>query len=425
MSALDFALIAFLVLTFLNYWVRHSILYPPFIFCFMWLLDVTIYRLNVIDVDPVHGNTLAIVVGGAVLFSIGGLFATFTPRSLLRIRFTPRRSGQQSDFVRNVLMLVLICGLPIFFYQVLQISNSGTGSGFLAKARQAQVEAAENGAQIRSFVLDYFLVISLFVSLLFATGKKDWKFWVATGIAFTGCILSTGRTSLLLLISALSAIQLIQIKQESFGRALKVLRWPVALFFTMYILLIFVNKNTEDLVGGVFGIAVYYVFSYIVGPLAAFDVVVQNPNDFVQNTSHTFEFPLRLASTLHLVQYEALAKLDTFVLVPFPTNVYTVFKFYFLEVGIGGTLLFMFIFGALQTLLYLKAKEGSRFAMYLFAFSIYSVLMVIFDDSYYALGVYVRAFAFGYVYFGLCSLPFQVFPSRQLSTNSFKSSIIS
>ena len=32
-------------------------MYPPFIFCVMWLLDLAVIRSGLIEIYPVHGNT--------------------------------------------------------------------------------------------------------------------------------------------------------------------------------------------------------------------------------------------------------------------------------------------------------------------------------------------------------------------------------
>lgn len=408
-QALDWALAAVAAMTVLNYWRSRSVLYPPFIFCFMWLFDLATYRMNLIDVYPLHSDTLAIVTGGAAVFSVGGLVASLTPKLLLRAHFIPE-GGEQSPLIRNILMGVVLCGLPLFFYQVYKISEQGLGATLLMRAREVEVEAAQNGEQIGSFVLDYFVIFSSLVALLFGTEKRDWKFWVVTGVSAVGCILSTGRTNLLLLVAGLCAIKLLQEHKEKFWPALKTLRWPVALFVILYVALIFTNKDTQGLSGGATGIASYFVLSYIVGPLAAFDAVVQSPGSFAVTASHVFEFPYKLAASLHLLSYTAPPKLDTFVKVPFPTNVYTVYKFYFLELGVAGTLATMLAIGFLHSLLFEKAKEGSRVAVFLYAFSVYSVLMVIFDDAYYSVGNYIRAFVFGACYFALCSYSLRVLP---------------
>src|SRR6185437_5145228 len=250
---------------------------------------------------------------------------------------------------------------------------------------------AQNGEQISSFIFNYFVIGSTFTALIFATGKHDWKFRVVVAAAFLGCILSTGRTGLLLLIAGLCAIRLLRSHRERLWQAAKSLRWPVAIFLILYIALVFTNKDTKGVNGGVSGIASYYVLSYIVGPLAAFDAVVQAPGSFALAASHVFEFPLKIAAAFHLLSYNSPPKLDTFVQVPFAANVYTVFKFYFLELGTSGTFIVMLVIGFLHSLLYIKAKQGRRLATYLFAFSVYAVIMVIFDDAYYDVGIYLRA----------------------------------
>ena len=266
MIPLDLALIFFLLLAAFNYRLQRSVLYPPFIFSAMWLLDLATSRSGLIEVDPVHGNTLAIVAAGAASFSFGGVFAGLAPRKLLRFHLFPPKSERTPNFLRNVLTFVLLCGLPDLFYQLLQISKmGGAGLTILAEARTEIVAAAQSGEPIRSFVLDYFTQIAIFVSLLFATGKKDRQFWIVTVVAFFACVLSTGRGYFLLLISGLSAIRLIQAKQESLRNAIPLLRWPIALFAALFIGFIFINKDTGEMTGSTTSIATYSVLSYIVG----------------------------------------------------------------------------------------------------------------------------------------------------------------
>lgn len=424
MSALDIALTVVAALTILNYSLWRSVLYPPFIFCFMWLFDLATLKLRLIDIYPLHANTLAIVAVSAALFTLGGAFASLLPRELLRVRILPEDPHQRADLVRNVLTIIVLCGLPAFFYQVLQISHQGLGANILMRARAVEVQAAQNGQQFHSVIFDYFVMVSTLATLLFATEeKRGWRFWIVTTAAFAGCILSTGRTTLLLLIAGLCTINLLRRHRERFFQAVRALRWPVVIFIGLYIALIFTNKNTAGIGGGASGVVSYYVTSYIVGPLAAFDAVVQSPAGFALASTHVFEFPTKVAAAFHLISYTAPPKLDTFVEVPFAVNVYTVFKFYFLELGVSGTFIVMLIIGFLHSLLYIKAKQGSRLATYLFAFSVYAVVMVIFDDAYYDAGIYLRAFVFGAVYFALCSYSFEIFPHtrfRPLASRSPK-----
>ena len=411
MTPLDVALIFFLFLVVVNYRLRRSVLYPPFIFSLMFLLDLIVVRSGLIEINPLHADTLGIVASGAAVFSLGGVLAGLAPRGVFRAHLSFLHSDRRSVFIGNLIAIVLLCGLPVMLYEVIQLSRSvGGGFNILAQAREAMVEAAESGQTNQSFVMDYYAWFATLAALLLGTEKWDRRFWFVTAIAFCASILSTGRTNLLMLIGGLSAIRLLRMKRESIGGAARMLRWPMAIFVVLYIVLIFTNKSTEGMVGGVTGIATFFVLSYIAGPLAGFDSVVQTPGDFARTSSHTLEFPLKVAAALHLTDYTVPSKFDTFIMVPFPTNVYTVFKFYFLELGIGGTMAVMLMIGLLHSLLYLRAKQGGRFSTFLFAMSVYSVLMVFFDDAYYSLGSYLRAVAIGIAYFYLSSLPLRVMP---------------
>jgi oligosaccharide repeat unit polymerase len=328
------------------------------------------------------------------LFSLGGLLAGLAPRKLLRIHLFSVKPERTPVLLRSILIIVLLCGV-------------------LAWAKTSQ-----NVDIDQSFEPDYFGFLSIYASLLFATEKKDWQFWVMTAIAFIGCIFGTGRTGLLTLISGLSAIHLLQTKRESLLVAIRFLSWPIALFAALFIGLIFTKEAVRGMTGDVIGIAKYGILSYILGPLAAFDKVVQNPADFMMATNHTFQSPLHWAARLHLTDYTPPPLLDSFVFVPFAANVYTVFKFYFLELSIVGTVLLMLFFGLFHSLLYLKAKQGGRFSTYLFAYSMFPVLMVIFDDHYNKIGIYLYVAAFGLLYLLIGSVPLRLFPAIKVRRRS-------
>jgi hypothetical protein len=149
------------------------------------------------------------------------------------------------------------------------------------------------------------------------------------------------------------------------------------------------------------------LIGYIVGPLVAFDSVVQSPAGFVMATSHVFQFPLSLAANLHLItNYTKPPQFDSFIFIPFQMNVYTVFKFYFVELGTAVTMVLMAFFGLINSLFYLKAREGGRFSTYLFAYSMFTVLLML------------RAIALGLLYFLIGSVPLRLLPAIKVRRQS-------
>jgi oligosaccharide repeat unit polymerase len=375
----------------------------------MWLIDLTVYRLDLITTDPLHPETLTILGLGALLFTFGGTMAMLTPKKLIEARFIVTRFPPRNTLVKPLLMAFLSCGLPLMLWSLMRTAaQGGTGGSIFARARAASVGDNAVGGGIP--FLAYFSLWSFYAVTLFLIERRDRKFWLMALIAFVAAILTTGRGPILFLIAELTCVHLMMTGRHTFFAALKFARIPIFLFFCLYTGLIFLNKDTSTLSGGIGAILLFYLVSYIVGPMAAFDYVLQHIQDYAGQPNHTFKFFLGIASALHLTAYETPAVYDNFVLVPYPANVYTVYKFYYLDFGLYGMLLAITVIGLLQTLLYRKARAGSTLSIYLFAISIFSLIMVIFDDNYSALGSYIDAILFGMIYIFLRSIPMRVMP---------------
>ena len=82
------------VLCFANYWFKRSVLYPPFLFSAMWLLDLFLYQFNLGEFPILHANTLNLISLGAVVFSFGGLLSLLLPKALFTSRFVLSRFPQ-------------------------------------------------------------------------------------------------------------------------------------------------------------------------------------------------------------------------------------------------------------------------------------------------------------------------------------------
>jgi oligosaccharide repeat unit polymerase len=213
-----------------------------------------------------------------------------------------------------------------------------------------------------------------------------------------------------MLIAALTCAHLMVSNRQTFWRALKFARVPIILFLCLYFGLIFLDKDTSTYEGGIAGILLFFLVSYIVGPMAAFDYVLQHPQDYAGASNHTFKFFLGIASTLHLIQWVPPPRFDVFVYVPYPTNVYTIYKHFYVDFGFYGMLAAITLIGFLQTLLYRKARTGSMLGIYFFSLTAYPLIVSVFDDSYSAFGSYIDAFLLAVIYITLRSIPARVLP---------------
>ena len=131
--------------------------------------------------------------------------------------------------------------------------------------------------------------------------------------------------------------------------------------------------------------------------------------DYAVGSNHTFKFFLSIFSHLGLIAYQPPPQ-DNFIFVPFPTNVLTVYRYYIYDFGLYGALAVMAVIGSLQTLVYRKARSGSKLAIYFFAITLFETLMLIFSDEYASFGAYIDSLPFAVIYIVLRSLPIRLLP---------------
>jgi oligosaccharide repeat unit polymerase len=402
------------VLTLVNYWFRRSVLYPPFLFCGMWLLDAVLRGLHLVVVDELHPITLIVVFAGAALFSIGGVFAFFVPTRMINTRLTvfggPRRTVK---WLQYLMLAILAGGVVLAVRSAIALAGgiSGANGLFIAAARQAMIENVNAGRD--SFQISHYIgTWTIFVAALFLADRIDRIAWAATGLAFVACLVSGGRTGLLTLFSAVTCIILIKSSRERFLSALRFARWPIGAFVLLFGGMVFVNKGISTESGGLFGLAGQFALEYVVGPVTALDRVLVHLGDYRGGSNHTFEFFLRIAAALRIISYSPPPTLDEWIHVPFPTNVYTYYRYIVTDFGIVIAVALTGVVGFLHTLLFRKAHSGSLIGLYLFSLTMYSVLMVIFDDAYWRFGLYFSALAFAVIYYAARSLPGEYFKPR-------------
>jgi hypothetical protein len=152
-------------LILVNYWLSRSVLYPPFLFCSTWLLDLTIYRFSPKEFDPLHTNTLELLAMGAVFFSLGGILAMLFPKALITARFVLTRFPPRNDLVKPAVILFLACGIPLLLHNLLILASQGTGNTIFQQARNAGV-AAGAGQQLAggSPLATYFTLWALYAA---------------------------------------------------------------------------------------------------------------------------------------------------------------------------------------------------------------------------------------------------------------------
>ena len=172
----------------------------------------------------------------------------------------------------------------------------------------------------------------------------------------------------------------------------------------LFIGLIFLNKDLASYQGNVGAILGNFVLAYVVAPLPALDYVLLHSSEYSHAIPHTFEFLSKILAWAGF-QTRVPNGLDSYVFVPLPTNVYTVYKFFFTDFGFFSMFAAIAIIGFSQTLVYRRAAAGGRVSLVLCALLVYPAILSIFDDAYSGAGLFfmLKATFLAAVYFGVLS----------------------
>ena len=111
----------------------------------------------------------------------------------------------------------------------------------------------------------------------------------------------------------------------------------------------------------------------------AYERVQENLND--QFGNHTFAFFYAFLTKTGLGSYEVETKLQEFVWVPLPTNVYTVFQPFYEDFGYKGIAFFATLYGTISGWLYRQMKNRNALCMCIYAYMVLCLLLQFFQEN--------------------------------------------
>jgi oligosaccharide repeat unit polymerase len=160
-------------------------------------------------------------------------------------------------------------------------------------------------------------------------------------------------------------------------------------------------------------IAARMTATYIAGPIAAFNYVVEHPGVSQNQSNKTFAeilTPLRAVG----VRYVPPPHFEPFLPIPFLFNVFTVYRTFYGDYGVAGCLVAMLLCGIISGSLFHAAIHGNKFAAFAFCYIGYAIIMSPFLNNFNLFSRYVYIALFGIAYFVVAPrLPhFTLFDSR-------------
>jgi oligosaccharide repeat unit polymerase len=395
-------LLGLLASSIINYIPHRDILYPAFIFSAVWLLAAAVYTLYPYEIDPLSWSTISIFLAGNLCFSLGCAFGN-RPFRKQPAWFTARAKNAQP---RRLLVLYSVLMVPIVAYSAMKLAGVyNLSPAFFIAARDAIVASQTEGKPVYSNI---FVAIAPTIAvstafILLMEESERWLVAVGIGAAVVLGLLTTGRVIWLLLFCGWMMLYLLKKSDRSvLAMANKITSITIVITLVLTLVTLLTKNETQvSHLGDKSGIeiAAGLTASYIAGPLAGFNYVVRHPEAFAKAPNNTFAQILAPLSAVGF-RYEPPPEYDPFFPVPFPINVFTAYKNYYVDFGLMGCLIAFTFFGFISGYLFHSSLRGNQIATFFFAYLFFAMLFTPFQDVYHSFNRYVYAATFGVIYFG-------------------------
>jgi oligosaccharide repeat unit polymerase len=400
-------LIGLLVSMAVNYSISRDILYPGFMFSAVWSLAVAVYDFFPFDIDQLGWTTVCIFLGGNLCFSAGCAVGD-RPLSKRPAWFT---ESARNNRPRRLLLLYSIVMVPLVAYSAMRMAGVyNLSSAFFIAARDAILLSKTEGRSVYgNLLVNGAPTISVSTAFILVMEENNrWLSAAGIGAAIMLGLLTTGRVVWLLLFCGLTMLALLQRPSRSILAMWKRLATTamIIVLALMLVTLLTKNETQTEATGDKSGleVAAGLLAYYIGGPLAGFDYIVRHPESFLDAPNNTFAQVLGPLSALGF-RYTPPPEYDPFFPVPFPINVFTAYKNYYVDFGLMGCFAAFTFFGFISGYLFHSAKRGNQVAIFLFAYLFFAMLFTPFQDVYHSFNRYAYVTVFGLVYFCVSRCP--------------------
>lgn len=359
-------------------------MHPGVIQACVWSFVLGMYVLQQDLLSPVSLRVFLVVLAGVLTFSLGAYTACRGFRA-------PKQPVADLDFepkawIMNVLVWLPIIGLIPFLATVIMLGSDGPFEAFFQNLRSniGNVESRSGGG---AFGVWAYLIPISFASIGVQVLLERYRthrtvFIVSFLVALVYAFFTTGRSFVLLLLLMVAGILLITRRVSAVKTAAVAVSVGLVVFLGLGLL---VNKG-GTIVGGaeIEIVNLWRVFLvYLLGPLPALDIYLQTSAG-AGSGEHVFRTIYAVLAFVGL-DVEVPPLVQDYVLIPFPTNVYTFFQPYYTDFGLAGVILAPFLFGWLHGALYRRASMGHLFSIMMYALLLYALVFQFFQDHYFSL----------------------------------------
>ena len=349
---------------------------PWIITTMIWLAIVVLFQLSGDLLYPLQDRFYTCVIIWVALMSVTSIITYYA---------FPAKSGFQqpqgttpiqqdlniNNFFFTVFFVISMVCTPLYLYNIYKIiSMFGTEELFF----NLRVLANEGENSMVQNILTYDGAINhaLFVICIWRYPKGNKLILTAVILANLMCsiaIMEKGVLFFMLFVTLFVLYEKRRIKLSSIAF------WSIVLLLVFYginVLRTPENAAKEPTFVDFFNV-------YILSPSVAFERAQEKLTE--QFGSRSFAFIYALFTRLGLGNFVVEPKLQEFVYVPIPTNVYTIFQPFFQDFGYKGVAFFATVYGTFTGWLYRQCNNGGAISKCVYAYVIEILILQFYQEN--------------------------------------------
>jgi len=349
---------------------------PWIITTMIWLAIVVLFQLSGDLLYPLQDRFYTCVIIWVALMSVTSIITYYA---------FPAKSGFQqpqgttpiqqdlniNNFFFTVFFVISMVCTPLYLYNIYKIiSMFGSEELFF----NLRVLANEGEKSMVQTILTYVGAINqaLFVICIWRYPKGNKLILTAVILANLMCsiaIMEKGVLFFMLFVTLFVLYEKRRIKISSIAF------WSIVLLLVFYginVLRTPENAAKEPTFVDFFNV-------YILSPSVAFERAQEKLTE--QFGSRSFAFIYALITRLGLGNFVVEPKLQEFVYVPIPTNVYTIFQPFFQDFGYKGVAFFATVYGTFTGWLYRQCNNGGAISKCVYAYIIEILILQFYQEN--------------------------------------------
>jgi oligosaccharide repeat unit polymerase len=344
---------------------------PWFITTGVWLAILVMFQFQRGLLYPLSDQFYNCVLIWVPIFCLSSLITYYVLPKVKDETHTSVMRTEINKWLFNAIFIIAVVTTPLYVYQIIKIVTMFDTTDMLFNLRLLAVYGDHDLGFLQ---YSYIINQSLFVIAIWQYPKVPiWQIIVILIMNLMGQFAIMEKSGVFFLV--ITTLFVLYEKHVIKVRSIFITFGIIILVF------FFINMSKEVKSDNSFESMTFVDFFsiYILSPSVAFGKVTEDLSN--QFGSHCFQYVYLFLNRWGIGDYEVNTRLQEFVWVPLPTNVFTIFQPFYEDFQYKGVAFFAFIYGILSGWIYRLFRNGSFIARCIYAYFVRFLIMQFYHED--------------------------------------------